>query len=100
MMKHLRLLGLTALLALAALPAAAECYADYKAKRDDPLQLHYGVIALPDPACASEQAAEAEIAGRLALDGWTLLTVVSIFDETGLADEERKANAGDFYLRY
>ena len=46
-MKHpLATYGLAALVALAGLPAAADCYADYKAKRDDPLQLHYGVIAL------------------------------------------------------
>ena len=33
---------LAAALALAlAGPAAAECYADYKAKRDEPLKLHY-----------------------------------------------------------
>ena len=37
---------------------------------------------------------------RIAVDGWTLLTVVSVFDETGLADDERRSNAGAFYLRY
>jgi hypothetical protein len=87
-------------LALAGAPAAADCYADYKAKRDDPLQLHYGVIALPDSACATPMATEADIAARIAVDGWTLLTVVSVFDETGLTDEERRSNAGAFYLRY
>ena len=51
MKKHIRILGLAALVALTGLPAAAECYADYKAKRDDPLKLHYGVIALPDAIC-------------------------------------------------
>jgi hypothetical protein len=87
-------------LALAGAPAAADCYADYKAKRDDPLQLHYGVIALPDTACAEPVVTHAEIAARIAADGWTLLTVVSVFDETGLDDEERRSNAGAFYLRY
>ncbi len=87
-------------LALAGTPAAADCYADYKAKRDDPLQLHYGVIALPDAACAEANVTQAEIAARIAVDGWTLLTVVSVFDETGLTDEERRSNAGAFYLRY
>ncbi|MCC6304068.1 MAG: hypothetical protein IT545_02605, partial [Rhodobacteraceae bacterium] len=28
--------------------AAAACYADYKAKREPPLQLHYGVMEIPD----------------------------------------------------
>jgi len=100
MKKHIAIFGLAALVALTALPAAADCYADYKAKRDDPLQLHYGVIALPDTACATPNAAQADIAARIAVDGWTLLTVVSVFDETGLDDEERRSNAGAFYLRY
>jgi len=100
MKKHIATYGLAALIALAGAPATAECYADYKAKRDDPLQLHYGVIELPDAVCGQPQAAQAEIAGRIATDGWTLLTVVSVFDETGLNDEERRSNAGAFYLRY
>jgi len=43
-----------AALALMALPAQAECYADYKAKQDDPLRLHYGVaqVSACDPAGA------------------------------------------------
>ena len=39
----IRPLLLAALLALAALPAQAQCFADYKAKQDGPLRLHYGV---------------------------------------------------------
>ena len=35
-------------IALAA-PSHAACYVDYKAKRDNPLRLHYGVMQLPDP---------------------------------------------------
>lgn len=94
------ILGASALLGIAALPAAAECYADYKAKRDNPLRLHYGVIALPDRACASRDAASAEIAARIAVDDWTLLSVVSIFGAAGLDDEKRRASAGDYFLRY
>lgn len=92
-------LGLSALLALTALPAAAQCFADYKAKQDDPLQLHYGVIELPDPACASKDAANAEINTRIGKEGWTLLAVVSIFGPDGLT-EERKESAGEFFLRF
>lgn len=94
------MLWAAALVGLAALPAGAACYADYKAKRDDPLRLHYGVIALPDPACASREAAAAAIAPRIAADGWTLLSVVSLFDEAGLNDEKRRTSAGDYFLRY
>lgn len=78
-------------------PAAAECYADYKAKRDEPLKLHYGVAKVSDANC-SPGAAEGELAPRLAADGWTLLNVLSTFGPEGLA--ERKASAGEFFLRY
>ncbi|WP_226780157.1 hypothetical protein [Oceaniglobus trochenteri] len=77
--------------------ADAACYADYKAKTDDPLRLHYGVIRLPAESC-SVGAARSVIAARIGADGWTLLNVLSVFDDSGL--EERKANAGQYFLRY
>ena len=79
-------------------PARAECYADYKAKQDSPLRLHYGVIALADADCQRPAQADAGIAARIARDGWTLLTVLGIFGPDGLA--ERKDNAGAYFLRY
>ena len=87
---------LLALSAVLASPAAAACYADYKAKRDGPLRLHYGVIELPDSACSAEAAAAA-IRARLG-DGWQLLEVVSIFGAEGL--DGRRGSAGDYFLRY
>lgn len=92
-----RFLALAATLAVLALPAQAACFADYKAKQDNPLRLHYGVIELPDAAC-NPGAARAEAARRLAAQGWTLLNVVSVFGSEGL--EGRKANAGAHFLRY
>ncbi len=98
-MKHLvHTVALAALLALPALSAQAGCYADYKAKRDNPLKLHYGVVQLPDNACASTQVAAGNIAQRLAADGWVLLNVLSIFDDNGLP--QRRESAGEYYLRY
>jgi hypothetical protein len=90
-------LALAALLALA-LPAGAACFADYKAKQDNPLRLHYGVIELPDAACSAPDRARAEIAGRIGRDGWELLTVMDTFGNDGL--EGRRASAGEFFLRY
>jgi hypothetical protein len=81
---------------LLAAPAHAACYADYKAKRDDPLRLHYGVVELPAAACDREGAA-AELRDRLA-DGWQLLEVVGTFGDEGL--DRRRADAGEFFLRY
>ncbi len=91
-MKHILLT-----LALMALPglAAANCFADYKAKQDRPLRLHYGVMQVG--AC-NAQAAGAEVRSRLAAHGWTLLTIVSVFDEGGLA--ARRDDAGQYFLRF
>lgn len=97
-MDKTRLPLLTALLLALAAPAHAACYADYKAKQDDPLRLHYGVIALSDAACRSRDAATQEAAPKIMAGGWTLLNIVSTFAEDGLA--ERKENAGPYYLRF
>lgn len=89
-------LGIALTLALSG-AAGAECYADYKAKKDSPLQLHYGVAQVSDANC-SRGGAEGELAPRVAADGWTLLNVLSTFGPEGLA--ERKASAGAYFLRY
>lgn len=96
-MKHILALSLFALMfSLVASASAADCYADYKAKRDNPLRLHYGVVQISGP-CSNSQARD-EIAARLQRNGWTLLNVLSLFDAAGL--EERKRSAGQFYLRF
>lgn len=84
-------------LLMAALPASAECYADYKAKQDSPLRLAYGVAQVSDGNCDPGSAAN-ELAPRLARAGWTLLAVMSTFGPEGLG--ERQASAGDHFLRY
>jgi len=93
MMKKLILI----LALMAASPVGASCYADYKAKQDNPLRLHYGVVELPDSAC-SPDAAKGQIAQRIGADGWQLLNILSIFAADGL--EERKDSAGQYFLRY
>jgi hypothetical protein len=97
-MRHRILFAATLALAVTAGTAQAACYADYKAKRDNPLQLQYGVIELPDSACTGTGAAAEEIRRRIAGGGWELLNVVSIFGPEGL--EQRKESAGEFYLRF
>lgn len=91
-----RIAFLAALIFAAPLAAEAACFADYKAKQDNPLRLHYGVIAL-NGTC-TKRAAAAEIAPRIGRDGWQLLNVLGVFDDSGLA--ERKDSAGRYYLRY
>ncbi|MEM8979507.1 MAG: hypothetical protein AAGD04_08480 [Pseudomonadota bacterium] len=90
-------LGPFLLLCCFAMPANAACYADYKAKQDNPLRLHYGVADLPQNACDPAKAA-AYLTPRLQAAGWTLLNIVSVFDDTGL--DGRKDNAGDYFRRF
>ena len=85
-------------LAVLATPAAAQCFADYKASRAPPLQLHYGVMEVPRAACGDRGAIAAELARRLAPQGWRLLRVVSVFGPEGLA--QRQGDAGPFFLRF
>ncbi|MBU2980406.1 hypothetical protein KO498_01150 [Lentibacter algarum] len=85
-----------AVLALMTAPLHAGCYADYKAKQDNPLKLHYGVASVSG-AC-NKKSARASLAPRLASKGWTLLNVLNVFDDSGL--NQRKASAGQYFLRY
>lgn len=93
-MKHLVLI----LAILAPLPASAECYGDYKARKDSPLQLHYGVIALPDDACQDFVLAGDITRDRIRVGGWTLLRLLSVFGPEGL--EQRMESAAEYYLRF
>jgi len=81
-----------------AAPVQAACYADYKAKTDNPLRLHYGVIELSDAACGSRSRAQAEAQPRIAAGGWTLLQIISTFGDEGLGS--RRGDAGQYFLRF
>lgn len=82
-----------AILTLAAVPAQAQCYADYRAQRTGPVQLHYGVAEVP---CGGNAAAQ--LAARLQSQGWTLVDILSTFGPEGLGS--RQGRAGQFFLRY
>ena len=96
MRKTLAILTVTVALAAAQAAGAAQCYADYKAKQDSPLRLHYGVVQLQGACDAGS--ARSEVASRLKPAGWTLLNVLSVFGPEGL--EQRKSNAGNYFLRF
>jgi hypothetical protein len=93
-MKHLSFS--LCLLLLGTTAAQAACYADYKAKQDNPLRLHYGVAAVSGDCTVA--AAERQLGARLDSNGWQLLNVLGVFDDAGL--DERKDSAGEFFLRY
>ncbi len=77
--------------------AQAQCFADYKAKQDNPLRLQYGIVELPATACGSVTAARAYAAPVIARSGWTLLQIESIFERSQF--RARSANAGAIHRR-
>ncbi len=91
-----RLISLSAAFVVLCSSAQAACFADYKAKRDDPLRLHYGVAEVRGDCTPA--AARNELTTRLAAADWQLLSIEGVFDDAGL--EERESSAGEFYLRY
>jgi hypothetical protein len=93
-MKHLSFS--LCLLMLGTTAAQAACYADYKAKQDGPLRLHYGVAEVSGD-CTTDSAAS-QLDGRLGDNGWQLLNVLGVFDDAGL--DERKDSAGEYFLRF
>ncbi len=93
-----RALLLSLTMTLAPLMAHGACYADYKAKQDNPLRLHYGVVKVSNGACPPKNRAAQDIAERIGRDGWKLLNVVSLFEDGGL--DQRRSSAGEFFLRY
>ena len=92
-------LMLTLLVALW-LPAAAQaqCFAEYKAKQDNPLRLHYGILLLDSASCPGPAAATRAVTRRLAGTGWTLLNIVGLSEAR--PTDKQKANAGEYYLRF
>jgi hypothetical protein len=97
-MKRIALLTVFLASLAAGEPALAACYADYKAKQDNPLRLHYGVMRIDTNPCAMSEGVKATVASRLASAGWQLLQVQSVFDDSGL--EKRKSDAGQYFLRF
>lgn len=77
--------------------ADAACYASYKAKRDDPLKLHYGMMQLPDEQCNPKAATQA-LALRLLPHGWILLNLLTV--SLNIPTPTQKENAGENFLRY
>ncbi|WP_101068420.1 hypothetical protein [Roseovarius salinarum] len=73
--KLLHILAPLALSLVAATAAQAACVAEYKAKRDNPLELRYGTMQV---SSCSVQGATPEVRTRLQQNGWTLLKVISV----------------------
>ncbi len=76
MRQHFILAALMGLIAFGANAADAACYAEYKAKRDNPLELHYSVAQISGPCTVAS--ARAQLTRSLASQGLTLLKVLSV----------------------
>lgn len=87
-----------AIVVLGASAANAACYADYKAKQENPLKLHYGVVQVDISPCTMSQTVTSQVRQRLQAAGWQLLQVQSVFDDSGLG--QRRKDAGQFFLRF
>jgi len=97
-MRYAQITLATFALTLVASMADARCFADYKAKRDAPLRLHYGVVELNIDPCEITAEVERDVSTRIGADDWTLLQIGSTFDESEL--EGKRDDAGEFFLRY
>ena len=97
MLKRILLIALLAVFSLGT-PLHAACFADYKASRDNPLKLHYGVMQVDISPCAMSDKVKRTVAKRLGAAGWKLLGVQSVFDDSGLS--KRKKDAGQYFLRF
>ena len=77
--------------------AQAACYADYKAKQENPLKLHYGIMKFDSVECTASNV-QKKVALRLLPHGWTLLNLLTVSRK--LPTTQRKENAGENFLRY
>jgi len=77
--------------------AQAACYAEYKAKQENPLKLHYGIMKFDSVECTAS-IVQKKVALRLLPHGWTLLNLLTVSRK--LPTTQRKENAGENFLRY
>ena len=86
-----------ALIAALAVPAQAACYAEYRASRQNPVQLAYGVAEIRGGSCDAQSAAQ-YLQARLAQSGWTLQNVLSTVNSN--AAPANSGYTGGHYLNY
>ena len=72
------------------------CFVLYKAKKDDPLELHLGLMKI-DRTC-SDDAIEAISHLRLQPAGWSLLQIVNVSKDIEV--EKIKRDLGEYFLKY
>ena len=81
---------------LSSVAHAEDCFVLYKAKKDNPLKLHLGLMKI-DLTC-SDDAIEAILRRRLLPAGWSLLQIVNVSQD--IAVEKIKRDLGEYFLKY
>jgi hypothetical protein len=92
----LPILTLAAMVMLA-VPAHAACFAEYRASRQNPVQLAYGVAQIPGGNCSAQAAAQ-YLQSRLSRSGWTLQNIVSTVSRNSAP--ANSGYTGGHYLSY
>lgn len=96
-MKPRILLVTLATVAALAAPAHAACYAEYRAQRQSPVQLAFGVAEIRGGAC-NAQAAANYLRNTLGRSGWTLSNIVSTVNSNSAPGNSGYTNG--HYLRF
>ena len=81
---------------LSSLAHAESCFVLYKAKKDNPLKLHLGLMKI-DRTC-SDDAIEAILRLRLQPVGWSLLQIVNVSKDIEV--DKIKRDLGEYFLKY
>ena len=81
---------------LSSVAHAENCFILYKAKKDNPLKLHLGLMKI-DRTC-SDDAIEVILRRRLLPAGWSLLQIVNVSQD--IAVEKIKRDLGEYFLKY
>ena len=75
---------------------ANECFVLYKAKKDNPLKLHLGLIQINGQCSAHD--VEGITSKRLSSTGWKLLQIVKASSK--IDTEKMESDLGDYFLKY
>lgn len=75
---------------------AGECFVLYKAKKNNPLKLHLGLMQVNEPC--SGNSLEIVVSNRLKPSGWLLLKIVNTTES--IETEKMKSDLGDYFLKY
>ena len=81
---------------LSSVAHAEDCFVLYKAKKDNPLKLHLGLIQI-NGQC-SDHDVQGITSKRLSSTGWKLLQIVTA---SGNIDKKKmESDLGDYFLKY